>query len=80
MHQLRVNLFQRGVIKTRSRIDVSTMLPFQTRYIVSDFVIVSADPLRINTEGRINQERTKETTEQTTNFGSLACVKRPRQG
>ncbi len=56
------------------------MLPFQTRYIVSNLVIVGADPLRINAEGGINQEGVKETTEQMTNFGSLACVKRPRQG
>jgi hypothetical protein len=77
MHQLRVNLFQGGVIKTRSRISVSTMLLFQTRYVVSDLVIVGADPLRINSEWRINQERAKETTEQTTNFRSLAGMKRP---
>ena len=77
MHQLGVNLFQRGVIKTRSRIGVSTMLLFQTRYVVSDLVIVGADPLRINTEGGIYQKGVKKVTEQTTNFGSLACVKRP---
>ena len=77
MHQLRVNLFQGGVIKTRSRISVSTMLLFQTRYVVSDLVIVGADPLRINSEWRINQERAKETTEQMTNFRSLAGMKRP---
>ena len=77
MHQLRVNLFQSGIINTRGRICVSTVLLFQMRYIVSNLVIVGADPLRINTEGRINQERAKETTEQTTNFRSLAGMKRP---
>ena len=60
MHQLRVNLFQGGVIKTRSRIGVSTMLLFQTRYIVSNLVIVGADPLRINAKRGINQEGEKE--------------------
>jgi hypothetical protein len=76
MHQLWVNLFQRSIIKTRSRIGVSTVL----RYIVSNLVIVSADPSRINAKGGINQEGAKERTEQMTDFRSLACVKHPRQG
>ena len=74
MRQLREGLFQSGVIKTRSRSSVSTMLPFQARYIISNLVVVSADPLRINAERGINQKRAKETTEQTTTPGSLACV------
>ncbi len=80
MHQLRVNLFQSGIIKTRSRGGVNTVLPFQMRYIVSNLVIVGADLLRNNAQWGINQEGAKETTEQMTDFGSLACVKRPQQG
>ena len=81
MRQLRVSLFQRGIIETRSRSGVSTMLPFQARNVIGNFVINGTDPLRINAERGINQEgtkeRTKETTEQTTNPGSLASVESP---
>jgi hypothetical protein len=63
MRQLRVGLFQSGVIKTRSGSGVSTMLPFQARYVVGNFVIDGTDPLRINAERGIDQEGTEETTE-----------------
>ncbi len=73
MLQLRVGLFQSGIIKTRSRNGVS-MLLFKAGYVAGNFVVDGIDPLRINAERGINQEGAKEMTEQTTNPGSLAWL------
>ncbi len=50
------------------------MLLLKVGYVVSNSVVDSTDPLGINVEGGVNQEGAKETTEQMTNPGSLACV------
>ncbi len=67
MCQLRVSLFQVGVIKMRGRNGVS-MLLFRARYVVGNLVVNDTNPLRINANQRIDQQGAKETTKQTANF------------
>ena len=48
-----------------------------TRYIIGNVIIVSADPLGCDPNGRIDQERTEDTSEQPSNPRSLASVQCP---
>ena len=73
MFQLQVGLFESGVIKMWGRISVRVLL-FEARYVISDLVIVGADPLQMNAKGRVNKNSAKETAKQMSNSCSLSCV------
>ncbi len=77
MSQLRVHLFENGVIKGRRWIIVRVL--FKTRNVVCNLVIDCTDPLWVDVKRQVNQQWTKETSEHLPNFWSLAHVECPRQ-
>lgn len=50
---------------------------FLTRNIIGDKVVVGADPLGGNSNRRIDQQRTKDSSQQTSDPRSLACMQSP---
>ncbi len=53
---------------------------FHARNIISDLVVISADPLGIDSKQQVDHEQTEETSKQAANFGLLAGTSRPAQG
>jgi hypothetical protein len=56
------------------------LTPFYVRKIISDLVVISADPLGIDYERQVDHEQTEEMSKQGADFGLLAGTSRPSQG
>ncbi len=52
---------------------------FYARNIISDLVVASAIPLRIDSKLQVDHEQTEETSKQVADFGLLAGTSRPAQ-
>ncbi len=53
---------------------------FYARNIISNLVVISANPLGIDSKRQVDHEQTEETSKQVANFGLLAGTSRPAQG
>ncbi len=56
------------------------LTPFYARNIISNLVVLSANPLGIDSERQVDHEQTEETSKQAADFGLLVGTSHPAQG